>query len=340
MPSYTSSNTGSNKPSDKILYLSEQDVAAVLSRRDVIDTVEETFRQAGNETILLGNNSFLSTGDGKMNRFIAMPVSIPQQNILGLKWINIYDQPAAGYPFSHGNLVIVNDTDTGSPLAIVSATNITTMRTAGGHGVIGAKYLAKKDPRILCVIGCGGQGRNGVGGFLEQFPSLREIRLYDAYPASCEAIARQYQGQAEFKICPSPEAAVRQSDIVLTCSSSRDILVEKDWIEKGMTLISINAFHDLSPEVTELADKWVLGMYQEDDHNILANPDMSHGMQLNRNRVYAQMPEIISGQKPGRETEDEIILYSHMGMGAFDVACAHIAYKRALEKGMGVSLEV
>lgn len=324
----------------EILYLSEQDVKTVLSRRDVIDTVEEIFRQAGNKSIVLGSNSFLSTGDGKRNRFIAMPVSIPEKQILGLKWINIYDEPAEGFPFSHGNLVLVNDTQTGSPLAIVSATNITTMRTAGGHGVIGAKYLAKENPRILSVIGCGGQGRNGIGGFLEQFPSLEEIRLFDAYPAACQAAASLYEGRVRFTVCGTPGDAVRGSDIVLTCSSSRQVLVKKEWIEKGMTVIAINAFNDLDPQVTELADKWVIGVYQEDTHNILASTDMSHGMQLDRERVYADMPEIISGQKPGRRSEEEIILYSHMGMGAFDVACANIAYTRAKEKGIGVTLEV
>lgn len=324
----------------EILYLSERDVRAVLSRRDIIDTVEEIFKQAGNGTILLGSNSFLSTGDGKKNRFIAMPVSIPEEQVLGLKWINIYDEPVEGYPFSHGNLVLVNDTRTGSPLAIVSATNITTMRTAGGHGVVAAKYLARKNPKILSVIGCGGQGRSGIGGFLEQFPSLEEIRLYDAYPAACEAAASLYEGKARFAACPTPEAAIRGSDIVLTCSSSRKVLVEEDWIEKGMTVIAINAFNDLSPRMTERADKWVLGVYQEDSHNILSNTDMSHGMKLDVEKIHADMPEIISGQKPGRTSEEEIILYSHMGMGAFDVACANIAYTRAKEQGIGTALEV
>lgn len=324
----------------EILYLSEQDVQAVLSRRDVIDTVEEIFRQAGDQSIVLGSNSFLPTGDGKRNRFIAMPVSMPKKQILGLKWINIYDEPVEGYPFSHGNLVLVNDTRTGSPIAVVSATNITTMRTAGGHGVIGAKYLSRKNPRKLAVIGCGGQGRGGIGGFLEQFPSLEEIRLFDAVPAACEAAASLYEGRARFTVCGKPEEAVRGSDIVLTCSSRRKVLVQKEWIEKGMTIISINAFNDLDPGVTELADKWVLGVYREDAHSVLDNTDMSQGVQLDRERVYADMPEIISGRRPGRTSEDEIILYSHMGMGAFDVACADIAYTRAKEKGIGTVLEV
>ena len=145
---------------------------------------------------------------------------------------------------------------------------------------------------------------------------------------------------ANFKICGTPQEAVSGSDIVLTCSSSREILVESRWIERGMTLISINAFNDLSPEVTKLADKWVLGVYGEDTHNILKNPDMSHQVLLDRDRVHADIPEILSGKKAGRERDDEIILYSHMGMGAFDVACAEIAYRRAKEQSIGVWLEV
>ena len=82
----------------EILYLSAAHVQAVLSRKDVIDTVEKVFCQAGEESIVLGQNSFLSTGDGKQNRFIAMPVSIPREKVLGLKWINIYNQPAKGIP--------------------------------------------------------------------------------------------------------------------------------------------------------------------------------------------------------------------------------------------------
>ncbi len=324
----------------KILYLSAENVRSVLSRQDVIRTTEDIFRQAGEHRILLGSNSFLATGDGKSNRFIAMPVSLPEQNVLGLKWINIYDQPAPGYPFSHGNLVLVNDTTTGSPLAVVSATNITTMRTAGGHGVTGAKYLAKKDPSTLAIIGCGGQGKNGAGGFLTQFPSLKQIRLYDAFPAACEALAKEYEGQAAFTICNTPKEAVDGSDIILTCSSSRKILVEKDWIKKGTAIIAINAFNDLDPAVTELADKWILGVYEEDTANILDNPSMSQGITLDKSRVYADMTEIISGQKTGRDSDDQILLYSHMGMGAFDVACAHIAYTRAVEKGIGTWLDL
>ena len=67
---------------------------------------------------------------------------------------------------------------------------------------------------------------------------------------------------------------------------------------------------------------------------------MSQGITLDKSRVYADMTEIISGQKTGRDSDDQILLYSHMGMGAFDVACAHIAYTRAVEKGIGTWLDL
>lgn len=324
----------------EILYLSAADVKKLLSRRDVIDTVEKVFRQAGENSIVFGTNSFLSTGDGRPNRFIAMPVSLPQEKVMGLKWINIYNQPAKGYPFSHGNLILVNDTETGSPLAVVSATDITTMRTSGGHGVIGARCLARKNPKVLTIIGCGGQGRNGAGGFLEEFSSLEEIRLYDVYPAACEALAQMYEGRVKFTICATPKEAVEGCDILLTCSSSREILVEKEWIKPGMTVIAINGFQDIDPGVAELADKWVLGVCEEDMEHYTTACDLTHEVKLDPSLVYGEIPEILSGQKKGRENDEEITLYSHMGMGAFDVACANIAYQRAKEQGIGVTLEV
>lgn len=323
---------------NRVLYLSERDVDRVLSRRDVIEMVESIFRQAGEEQIILGTNSFLPTGDGKHNQFIAMPVSIPQEKVLGLKWINIYEEPAPGFPFSHGNLVLVNHTETGSPLAIVSATNITTMRTAGGHGVVAARHLARKNPKVLTIIGCGGQGRNGAGGFLEEFPSLEEIRLYDAYPEACQRITDQFSGKCRFVIAKTAREAVEGCDILMTCSSSREVLVQADWIQPGTTVIAINAFQDLDPAITYKADRWILGSYQEDTHNILNNPDRSHGQALESKRIQADLTEVIRGLKPGRTAPQEIVLYSHMGMGAFDVACAHVAYQRAVEQGLGTVL--
>jgi len=79
----------------------------------------------------------------------------------------------------------------------------------------------------------------------------------------------------------------------------------------------------------------VLGSYKEDIHTVIDTPALCHGYPLPREKVWADMPEIVTGAKAAREREDEIILCSHMGMGFFDIACGKKAYERALQQGRG-----
>lgn len=324
---------------ESILFLSEKDIAKVLTPADVIDTVEQVFSSVGKGTIIPGANSFIPAV-ASPNKFIAMPVWMPDAEVLGVKWIGTYQKPAPGFPFSHGNLILINDMETASPLAIAGATNITTMRTAGGHAVVAAKYLSVNDPKVLSVYGCGAQGKSGIRSFLYQFPSIEEVKIYDPYPAACEAVIEQFGEQVNITVCDSPEEAAKGCQLMLVVTSSHDILVKADWIEPGTTVLGLNAFHDLDPVLVEKADKWVLGVREEDTASILKNPMKSHNIKLAPERITCDLTEIINGKHSGRTSDDEIIVFSHMGMGAFDIACAHLAYKRALEQGIGTKLEL
>ena len=128
--------------------------------------------------------------------------------------------------------------------------------------------------------------------------------------------------------------------LVLVATSSKEVLVHADMIAPGATVLGISAFQDLDPALISRADKWVLGLLEEDRNNILSNPAMSHGVPLSEEQVWAELPQIILGEKPGREREDEIILFSHMGMGAFDVACAYTVLERARQTGLGTAIQL
>ena len=323
-----------------ILAISEEEVAQLISPAEVIDTVEKVFVQAANGKLMLGENSFLPSGLQPGNRFIAMPVSLPEQQVLGLKWISIYQDPAPGLPFSHGNVIILNDGRTASPLAVVAADQITTMRTAGGHSVVAARHLANPNPKCLAFIGCGSQGKHGIRGFLEEFPSLEEVRVFAQPLESCRAAEELFGDRVHVRICSTARQAVEGAPLVLVATSSKEVLVHADMIAPGATVLGISAFQDLDPALISRADKWVLGLLEEDRNNILSNPAMSHGVPLSEEQVWAELPQIILGEKPGREREDEIILFSHMGMGAFDVACAYTVLERARQTGLGTAIQL
>ncbi len=159
---------------EKLLFLNRSDVRSCLSPAQVIGTVEDLWKHWRDGAVIEGQRSFLQAGLNPQNEFLHMPVCLPGLGVLGFKWINCYMEPAPGYPFTHGSLIVLNDIATGSPLALINATDITAMRTAGGHGVAAARLLAKKPVRQLSVIGGGLQAeRTASPAFSARFPSLR-----------------------------------------------------------------------------------------------------------------------------------------------------------------------
>ena len=318
---------------DEILFLSEEDVLGLLTPGDAIAAVERTFASLGNGQLVQLETRPLWLDDNYDNMIIPLAAFIKDIHIVGMKWVNFFIKQQPGYPSSHGNLIIINDARNGSPLALVGASNITAMRTAGGHAVVAAKYLSVKHPETLAIIGCGVEGRSGVRGFLTEFP-LKRIRVSDLRMESMQHIEQEFGNKCEIEICASPQKAVEGSQIVLTATSSKKPLVMFDWVEPGTTIIGLTAFHDLDPNFSRKAEKWVLGCKDADKLGVVERPEfIKHNLSMDN--VYGDLGQVVAGKIPGRENEGEIIVYTHMGMGALDVACAYTVYQRALEKGIG-----
>lgn len=319
---------------EELLFINEKEVLSLLTAKDAIEAAEDTFLHIGTGDITVGNMSMMFVDPDRKNNFHSMPAIIRHKKIAGVKWIDTYSAPLPGYPFSHRNLVILSDIITGSPIAIVGATNITAMRTAGGHGVVQAKYLAQPEPKVLSVIGCGSQAKAGIRGFLTQFPSLRQIRLFSRSRQPMEQVRGEYRDRIEVVLCDSPEAAIEGSNLILMASGAVTPLITADMVTPGTTIIGIEGFRDMDPQIAKLADKWYLG-YKEPDKSILNGARLNPGHLLESQDVFGDMTELLSGKIPGRETEREIIVSTHMGMGAHDVNCAFTVLKRARERGVG-----
>lgn len=320
--------------SEKLLFINEADVLKLLTPADAIAAAEDTFYHIGTGEITVGQMALMYADKEQKNNFHSMPAILHHRNFAGVKWIDTYANPLPGYPFSHGNLVVLSDVVTGSPVAIVGATHITTMRTAGGHGVVQAKHLANPNPEILSVFGCGAQARAGMRGFLEGFPSLRQIRLFSRSRQPMEEARKELDGRVEVALCDTPEEALTGSQLVLMASGARTSLVTREMLCPGMTIIGIEGFRDLDPQIAKAADKWYLGYKQPDTH-ILNSPTLNPGHTLTMDDVLGDMTELLTGKIPGREREDEIIVSTHMGMGAHDVSCAATVYQRAREQQAG-----
>lgn len=322
---------------EELLFLTEDDVLALLTPADAIAAAEDTFFHIGTGEITVGEMALMYADVERKNNFHSMPAILHHRNAAGVKWIDTYANPLPGYPFSHGNLVIVSDTTTGSPVGIVGATNITTMRTAGGHGVVQAKYLGNPDPTVLSVLGCGAQARAGIRGFMTEFSSLKQIRLFSRSRAPMEQVQKDLGDRLEVVLCNSPAEAINGSTLILMASGAETPLLTRDMIRPSTTIIGIEGFRDMDPQIALLADKYYLG-YRVPDRYILRSPKLNPGHLLTEANVFGDMTELLTGKVPGREREDEIIVSTHMGMGAHDVNCAVTVLARAKAQGIGQKL--
>lgn len=312
-----------------------------LSWADIIATCEQVFRWIGEGQVVQQHSSpmYYSLRDGHQAFALPFPACIKPLGIVGNKWGGGSNGNRSSGLRSFTASIILNDAETAAPKALLDANLITSMRT-GGHAAVGAKYLARHDSHTIAVIGCGAEG----GSFLCALNALFDIHKVNAVArrfSSAKAYADQFGDMLDINIEPmkSVQDAVRNADIISMCSSSSEPVLLDRWIRPGTHVAATRAFIDYDPVFSCTADKWVLGN-RDSDEEWLAKPPFVGIPHLSVDNVYADMVEIVSGDNPGRENDDERTTMTHMGMGALDVAMAHEIYQRALAIGLGQVVDI
>jgi ornithine cyclodeaminase/alanine dehydrogenase-like protein (mu-crystallin family) len=306
-----------------------------------LDAVELAYKTDGEGQLVQPPKEAMWMDDDKLNFMIAMPAYLKTTNIAGAKWCSLYWNQQPSLPACVA-IIILTDPATGLPYAIMDGLAITNLRTAGGHAVIAAKYLAKKDSKVLALIGCGAEARTGLWAFADMF-SLDVAKIYDINPEAMNAFEEQMGTQFPVKVQPaaSIQDAVDGADIILMVTSAQEPIVFEPWIPQGCFVAGLYAFFDLDPELSKKADKWVIGSKMSDGHRIVERTQFGKKTtKLSWDDVHADMSEVVTGKKPGRENGKERIIYTHLGMGAHDIALAKIAYDKAKEAGVGTRVKI
>lgn len=319
--------------------ISKSQAEKLVTPAEVLEVVDETFKALGNGEIFHPVKEPIWNGKENANMILAMPAHLKDKKIIGMKWVNMYTYQQEGIPSSYGNLLILNHEENGQPYAMIEATPITTMRTAGGHGVVAAQYLARKDSRVLTVVGCGAEGISGIRSFLVAFPGLEELRVCDRSPEALKRVEDEFGDQIRIRTFADAKEAVEPADIVMLVTTARKPIVMYEWLKKGTFVSGLYSFHDLDPECSRKADKWFMGSKDTDYHQIVKAPYLKP-YNLSMDDVYGDLGEVATGKCPGRENDDEIIVYTHMGMGALDIAVGELIYRRAEEKNIGTVIDL
>jgi alanine dehydrogenase len=239
-------------------------------------------------------------------------------------------------------LVLLMDPATGVPQAILDGTAITEMRT-GAVTAIGARHLARRGARVLGHIGARGTAYWNVRLTARVLPELEVIRVHSRRPESREAFAARLREDLgrPVEVTSDWESCVRGADVVVEASRLTEPapLLKTEWIEKGALVVPYGTVSAVELELTDIMDRIVVDDWGQAGAGPLgalrAHVDSGR---LTRDNLDAELGEIVSGARPGRESDGETILFWHRGLSITDVALAEAMLDKARARGLGTEL--
>lgn len=324
----------SNEKPGEVVIISREYAEKALTYREVLDICDNVFKWAGDERIK----------QTKLGPFMIAPFDVPTGrsfssfiayieplHIGGTKWLSrVRANPEKGLPYIPAT-IILNDGETMLPIAVIDGVGITSMRTAG-HAGVGATYLAKKDSSVVAIVGCGLEGKTHLM-MMDEIFKIKEVRIFDIRNEVMKNFATEMSQRLGIgiKTFANPKETVKNADVICMVTTANQPILQEQWVEPGCHVVGTAQFRDLDPTLSGAVDKWVLGNW-ELDAEWMAGPGHWAG-KLSKEDVYADLSEIATGKKPGRESDQERTLMTHGGMAALDIATAYAVYKVAKKRG-------
>lgn len=326
-----------------LTYLNGVDIAELaLTDDETLQAIESSLAAQGRGNCVIEPRVHLApkTGvDGHFNVLrgaIGAPLDLAGVKVVG----DFVDNYKLGLPSELGMLNLF-DPRTGVPIAIVNATAITDMRT-GAITAIGAKYLARKDSKILGHVGARGTAYWNVK-LLDKLFDFDEIRVHSARPESRNAFgARLSQDLGKpVRVCDNWQDTVVGADIVVEATRLREPtpMLKTEWIKPGAFVVPYGTMSAVELSLTDIMSKMVVDDWGQCKGGSFGSlrAHVEAG-KLSAQTLHAEMGQIVAGFKPGRESEDETILFWHRGLSLSDIALGHAMLEKATRMGLGQKL--
>ncbi len=313
-----------------MLVLSDQDIVKLLTMEEAIDAVEGAFSQLRRGKVVMPTRSTIMLP--KYNGSISfMPSYLEESGAQATKIISIYpDNPKKGLPTTAA-WIVVNSGETGQIEAFMDGTYLTGVRTGAVSGVA-AKYLAPKDARIAAVFGAGVQARNQAWA-AATVRKLEEIRVYDPIKPAVDKFASDMEARLDIPIvkAASGEEACRGADMVLTATTSKTPVVKRKWLGERVHVSAIGAFYPdwreletgIIADAKVVIDEWEAIKLESGDILI----PIQEGA-ITESHVYAELGELVTGEKIGRTPKDGITVFKSVGIAIQDSSVANLVLKK------------
>ena len=328
----------------ELIFLSEADVRRVaLSDLEILATVEDGLRAQGLGLARLEPRVHLEPDPAVRGHFNVLRGYLAPIELAGVKVVGDYlDNHVLGLPSELG-LLTLYDSLTGMPVAIVSASRLTEMRT-GALTALGARHLARPEARVLGHVGARGSAYWNVR-LLDHLFDFEEIRVHSRRAESREAFAHRLEDDLgrPVRVTESWEECLRAADVMVEATRLErpQPLLRTRWVEPGALVIPYGTMSAVELSLTDVMDKVVVddwGQCRAGKFGALRE-HVDTGRLTDRT-LHGELAQILVGERPGRESDRERILFWHRGLATSDIALGHALVEKARSLGIGTTLEL
>ena len=324
------------------ILLNERAVRDLLPMNELIAAMGEALAGFSAGEVAQPLRTVLEVGEAKAF-FGVMPAYLPARPALGTKLVTVFGgNTARGLP-THLATIVLLDPETGALLALLDGRYITEARTAAVSAV-SVQQLARQDAATLSILGTGVQARSHLEAISLVRP-LKEVRVWSRTPAHVDEFVRSMQPHADARLrrAESAEAAVRDADIIVLATSSKEPVLFNGWVPDGTHICAVGACRPSEREMeAALVARAVLyvdsreGALKESGDVVLAMRDGA----ITPSHIRAELGEVVAGRAPGRTSGREVTLFKSLGMAVEDVAAAHLVYTSARKAGAGIPIDL
>ncbi|MCR5808700.1 MAG: ornithine cyclodeaminase family protein [Clostridiales bacterium] len=327
------------KHNPDVLLISANEQKQILSNhlQAAIEIVETALKKKINGEVLLPDKISVVFDEATQNRINCMPGALLKDKLYGVKWVAVFpENPKDGYRNVTGT-IILSELEHGHTLSVMDAGYLTEIRTAA-VGATAAKYLSKADSESIGFIGAGQQARRHLDVVKIVRPNIKTCYVSSLPDGSTDRFIEEesvLHPDMTFINCRDDyESAVKKADIIVTAISGQEPILKAKWIKDGAFYIHVAGWED-EYAVPEKASKIVCDDWENVKHRTQTISRMFKEGLLKDEEVYGNLDEIVTGNKPARENDEEFIYFCSVGLAFIDVSFAKYVYEKAVETGAG-----
>ncbi len=322
-----------------LLYVSDEDARRLLTPKKCLEVVEQVYRWHASGQVEWPSPRMWRMNNAEFSaKYHVKGCLLPAIPVFGMRLVGYHVRPDGSGTADQDNMryVMLQDPQTGRPLGLVDEHWNYALRTTAS-ALVACKYLARPESKVIGLVGVGNMGYTALLGLRELF-QIESVRVTSRRPETRAAFATKMRSETGLDVTAvhTPQEVVEGADIVVSCTTANRNLVFPGWLKPGSVIASL-ATNEIHDDVYREMDKIVFDDWEQNRSLTDIKRLVDTGI-LTPDRIYADIAGIVSGARPGRESDDERILVRTEGLVTQDVALAYFVYQEATKNGMGTRL--